>query len=88
MKKFNVGIYDFRVDGDELICPSLPGLKTADINDCVVDPNDRIDKKRRLEYPPMTDFADAYYHLQKGDNALMQEYLDKVEAVKLKYPKG
>jgi hypothetical protein len=31
------GDIDFRVIGDELICPSLPNLTTADIADLVVD---------------------------------------------------
>ena len=42
---------------------------------------------RKKEYPPLDEFADAYYWLQKGDPTLMDEYIAKVEAVKVKYPK-
>jgi hypothetical protein len=44
--------------------------------------------KRASEYPPMTDFADAYYWAQKGNTALMDAYVAKCEATKQKYPKG
>jgi len=37
MSKFAKGQFDFRVDGDQLICPSLPNLTDEDIADCVVD---------------------------------------------------
>lgn len=43
---------------------------------------------RRMEYPPLAAFADAYYWSQRGDDSKMQAYLAAVEAVKLKYPKG
>ena len=43
--------------------------------------------KRASEYPPMTDFADAYYWAQKGNTALMDAYVSKCDAIKLKYPK-
>jgi len=44
--------------------------------------------KRAAEYPPITDFADAYYWAQKGNTALMDAYVAKCEATKQKYPKG
>ena len=44
--------------------------------------------KRASEYPPITDFADAYYWMQKGNTALMDAYVAKCEATKQKYPKG
>ena len=44
--------------------------------------------KRQSEYPPLADFADAYYWAQNGDNTKMTAYIDKCEAVKTKYPKG
>lgn len=44
--------------------------------------------KRAAEYPPMTDFADAYYWAQRGNTVLMDDYVAKCDAVKLKYPKG
>jgi len=43
--------------------------------------------KRASEYPPITDFADAYYWAQKGKTELMDEYVAKCDAIKLKYPK-
>ena len=43
--------------------------------------------KRAAEYPPITDFADAYYWAQKGNTALMDAYVAKCDAIKLKYPK-
>ena len=44
--------------------------------------------KRAAEYPPITDFADAYYWMQKGKTELMDAYVAKCEATKQKYPKG
>ena len=35
--KFGIGLRDFRVDENGLICPSLPDLTEADIADCVTD---------------------------------------------------
>ena len=43
--------------------------------------------KRASEYPNVTDFADAYYWAQKGNTALMDAYVAKCDAIKLKYPK-
>ena len=43
--------------------------------------------KRAAEYPSITDFADAYYWAQKGNTALMDAYVAKCDAIKLKYPK-
>ena len=42
--------------------------------------------KRVAEYPPITDFADAYYWAQKGKTELMDAYVAKCDAIKLKYP--
>jgi hypothetical protein len=44
--------------------------------------------KRAAEYPPITDFADAYYWAQKGKTDLMDDYVAKCDAIKKKYPKG
>jgi hypothetical protein len=43
--------------------------------------------QRVREYPPLSDFADAYYWVQKGDETKMNEYIAKCEEVKNKYPK-
>ena len=42
---------------------------------------------RKPEYPPLADFADAYYWAQQGDDTKMNEYLAKIQAIKDKYPK-
>jgi predicted nucleic-acid-binding protein len=41
-------------------------------------------RKRKLEYPPVTDYLDA---IVKGDQAQIDEYIAKCLAVKTKYPK-
>jgi hypothetical protein len=43
---------------------------------------------RKPEYPPLVDFADAYYWAQNGDDTKMQAYLAAVSAVKAAHPKG
>lgn len=43
--------------------------------------------KRQAEYPPLADFADAYYWAQNGDNTKMTAYIEKCDEVKSKYPK-
>ena len=42
---------------------------------------------RRLEYPNLRDFADAFYWLQEGDSTKMDEYVAKIKDIKSKYPK-
>ena len=46
--------------------------------------NYTYDIKRRAEYPSIYDYIDA---VVKNDNVQLQEYIDKCNAVKLKYPK-
>lgn len=41
---------------------------------------------RAAEYPPLADFADAYYWQQKGDNLKMVAWLNTVDAVKREFP--
>ena len=43
--------------------------------------------ERRVNYPLLADFADAYYWVQKGDNTKMNEYIAKCDEIKQKYPK-
>ena len=43
--------------------------------------------RREPEYPSLKDFADAYYWAQKGDTTKMDEYIQKCDDVKTKYPK-
>jgi len=42
------------------------------------------DQWRRSSYPPMEDYLDA---IVKGDQALIQKYIDACLAVKARYPK-
>jgi hypothetical protein len=49
--------------------------------------NKEYQRLRDMEYPPMTDLADALYWQSKGDDSKMTAYLAAVEAVKQKYPK-
>lgn len=44
-------------------------------------------RKRAVEYPPLTDLADAMYWAAQGDNTKLEAYYAACEAVKLKYPK-
>lgn len=43
---------------------------------------------RKLEYPSLDMLADALYWQQQGDATKMQAYLEAVQEVKNKYPKG
>jgi hypothetical protein len=43
--------------------------------------------RRRGEYPPLADLADALYWQSQGKPELLQQYLAKIEAVKDRYPK-
>ena len=42
---------------------------------------------RRREYPPLADLADALYWMERKDKSLMEAWLAKCDAVKMKYPK-
>ena len=42
---------------------------------------------RQVEYPPIGDFADAYYWAQKGDDSKMAEYIVACDKVKSDHPK-
>lgn len=44
-------------------------------------------QKRRAEYPPLADFADAMYWAAQGDPSMLEAYNEKVAAVKTRYPK-
>lgn len=45
-------------------------------------------RKRVLEYPPLTDLADAMYWASQGDQSKLEAYYAACEAVKQKYPKA
>jgi hypothetical protein len=44
--------------------------------------------RRKQEYPPLENLADALFWQAHGDNSKMTAYLAQVAAVKDKYPKG
>ena len=44
-------------------------------------------RERQPEYPPLADFADAYYWLHKGDGTKMDVYIAACNSVKIKHPK-
>ena len=43
---------------------------------------------RQLAYPPLEDFADAYYWAQKGNDSLMTAYVAACAKVKSDIPKA
>jgi len=44
-------------------------------------------RKRKTQYPPITDFADAMYWSSRGDHSRLEAYYTACEAVKAQYPK-
>lgn len=44
-------------------------------------------KKRRTEYPSISDCADALYWKEQGDFTLYNAYIEKCKLIKEKYPK-
>ena len=58
--------------------------KQKKINELFLSSLDTYVKKRLVEYPSIYDYIDA---IVKNDQTQLQEYIDKCNAVKLKYPK-
>ena len=58
--------------------------KQKKINELFLSSLDTYVKKRLVEYPSIYDYIDA---IVKNDQVQLQEYIDKCNAVKLKYPK-
>ena len=44
-------------------------------------------RRRRAEYPPIEELADALYWADHGDRTKLDAYLAKVTEIKAKYPK-
>lgn len=65
---------------DALVQEEIVRLKQLQIANAYI-------RKRQIEYPPITELADALFWQSQGDNTKMTAYLAKVEAVKQKYPK-
>lgn len=53
----------------------------------IIEHNEDYVERRKEEYPPLSEFADAMYWASRGDNSKLDAYNAKCEAVKLKYPK-
>ena len=63
---------------------------TIEIVDLNEDPEyllQQCHNKRKAEYPPLGEFADAYVKLQQGDSSQMDAYVASCLVVKAKYPK-
>lgn len=67
--------------------PERVAIDTRSASKKAMDNKEAILKKRRNMYPPLEDFADAYYWATNGDSSKMDAYLAKVEAVKAANPK-
>jgi len=59
---------------------------TADADDAALVAN-AYKEARLAAYPPLADFADAYYWAQKGDDSLMTSYVAACSQVKADNPK-
>lgn len=53
-----------------------------------IDHQTDVNARRREAYPPLADFADAYYWQQMGNPKPMQDWLARVAAVKKAFPKS
>ena len=53
----------------------------------IIEHVEEVAAMRKAEYPPIEDFADAMYWHSRGDDTRLNAYYEKVQAVKLKYPK-
>lgn len=62
-------------ENGEFVAPPVGGDNSYDLH-------------RRMNYPILADFADAYYWKEQGDDSKMKEYLTKITEIKNKYPKG
>lgn len=51
------------------------------------DPKEYMEKRLK-EYPPLSEFVDAFYWAQKGNDSFMEIYIEKCTQVKAKYPKS
>jgi len=50
-------------------------------------PEKTYSQKRREEYPPISDFIDAMYWKERGDDSKYVAYLNQCDEVKKKFPK-
>lgn len=73
---------------EEIQKPTLEELETEAQRLSIERINNQYKNKRALEYPQLTDLADAMYWASQGDNSKLEAYYAACEAVKLKYPKA
>lgn len=45
------------------------------------------ERARQENYPPLADFADAFYWRERGDPKPMEAYLAKIDDIKAKFKK-
>jgi hypothetical protein len=72
------------------ITKSVVGIAGSVLNKFVAEWDSKyieVGIKRKGEYPPLEDFADAMYWNSKGDDTKLTEYYAACDAVKAKYPK-
>lgn len=67
---------------------SLEELKVEEENIKIEYDSKEYQRQRAIEYPPLTDLADAMYWASQGDNTKLDAYYAACEAVKQKYPKA
>ena len=72
---------------EEIEKPTLEELEAEAQRLLIEKTNNQYKNKRAIEYPPLTDLADAMYWSSKGDNTKLNAYYAKCEEVKAKYPK-
>ena len=89
----------WRITGDEVYenivwheanAASLPDKASllAEVNRLqAIEDATQYQRDRQPEYPALADLADALYWSNQGDNTKLDEYYEKVSAVKTKYPK-
>ena len=70
------------VDGETLTFDK----STADSDDAAIAAS-QYQRNRSPLYPPLADFADAYYWAQKGDDSKMTKYVADCAKVKAENPK-
>jgi hypothetical protein len=73
--------------GNELKAAKLAELQVEVDRLTQIEISKQYQQKRRYEYPPLADLADALYWQSQGDESKMTAYLAAVDAVKQKYPK-
>ena len=70
------------ISGNNIVLPSDIEEKRQEL---ILEHNSlNYQKRRKLEYPPITDYLDA---IVKGDQSQINDYINRCLEVKAKYPK-